>query len=470
MTVTATNGTVLYSNPMTSEETLAEYKSAALDASVCLDGAKRDRLVWAGDFYHTEKVLAASTARADFVLGTIDFVFSWQRHSEPFKGLVPISASLGTRPEYAGAFVSNYAALVDYQDLFASSIGNYFWRSGDVAGLGKYWPNIKELVAARLAYIDKQTGLVAGLDGAEVAYFLGPANGATVSALLAYTLRSLVPLADALNDTATSALYTSTAETLSQSINEKLWNETLGTYSLSIDAPSNYSLSSMAWTILSGTANNSQAESMINKLPDLRLGVGYKTSSSDADSGTTQLSPNLLGMLLEALFKAKRDLGVRTTTVAQTLLDDFWSKMVDQNEYYSGAAWEYLYPDGSPGIDLYTSLSHPWGAAPTYVMPEYVLGILATSPGYQTWRFEPPFGILGLTEANGTVVTPNGPIKASWKIDTDGESAVVEVNVPEGSTGHLILPESAKCEGHKGSKPIELGNGQTQQYRVRGWH
>lgn len=51
--VTAKNNSVIYFNPLTSNDTLAEYQVAPLDYSVCLDGAKRDRLVWAGDFYHT---------------------------------------------------------------------------------------------------------------------------------------------------------------------------------------------------------------------------------------------------------------------------------------------------------------------------------------------------------------------------------------------------------------------------------
>ena len=82
--------------------------------------------------------------------------------------------------------------------------------------------------------------------------------------------------------------------------------------------------------------------------------------------------------------------------------------MVNQNEYYSGASWEYTHPDGTPGIERFTSLAHPWGAAPTHVLPEYVLGIAATSAGYKTCTFTPLLEGLGLTEASGKVVTPHG--------------------------------------------------------------
>ncbi|KAK4550353.1 hypothetical protein LTR36_003320 [Oleoguttula mirabilis] len=446
VTVAAENSTLLYANSLLANSTLAEYNVAPLDTSVCLDGAKRDRLVWTGDFYHTNRVIAASTLRYDYVLGTIKYILSWQRQSAPYKGFVHVDPMLGARPEYEDVFLSQYAALQDYQDLFLSGVGNYFRSSGDIAGLQPYWNQIKAQVTAQLASIDPLSGLMVVTNGY---YFLGPSNGSAVTALGAHTLRKLVPLAQALGDDAAASLYEDTANNLSQAINDKLWNPSLGVYSLSLDAPSNYSLTAIAFTILSGTANSTQASAMISRLPELRLGVGYKTNSGDADSGTTQLSPNTQGFLLEALFQAHRDLGVQNLTVAKTLLDDLWSKMVTQNEYYSGASWEYLYPDGSPGIDLFTSLAHPWGAAPTYVMPEYVLGIAPTSPGYSTWEFRPLLQGLGLTEANGTVVTPYGSIEAKWEITGTGDSALVVATVPKGTNGTLVLPDGAdaQCDG-----------------------
>jgi hypothetical protein len=304
--------------------------------------------------------------------------------------------------EDTDAWLYLYEGLLDYRDLFLSAIGNYFHSSGDVTSLRTYWPQIKDVVAARLAYIDPYSGLMAG---SSAYYFLGPVNGSAVSALSVYTLRKLIPLAEALGDD-TTALYTQTADKLSEAINAQLWNPELGVYSLSLTAPNNYSLTAIAFTILSSIANSSQTASMIPMIEPLRLGIGYKPLSSDVDSETYELSPNIQGFLLEALFKAHRDLAYSNLTIAKSLLDDLWSKMVTQKEYYTGASWEYLYPDGSPGIDLFTSLSHPWGGAPTYVLPEYVLGISATEPGFKTWEFTPLWQGLDLTSVNGTVVTP----------------------------------------------------------------
>lgn len=470
--VTAKDGTVLYESDLTSPSVLAEYSVATLDASVCLDGAKRDRLIWIGDFYHTARVVASSTLRWDYVLGTIQEVFRWQNPDAPFQYLLPISAPLGSDPQYlVSQDVSS--GLLDYQFLFLSAVGNYFQSSGDLNGLQPLWSQIKPLVSSLLAYVDPSTGLIAGSsDDPEPFFFLGPANGSAVTGLAAYTLQKLVPLATALHDTQTADLYTTTATQLSHAINSQLWNPSLGIYSLSLSAPSNFSLTSIAWTILSSTANSSQAASMITTLPRLRVGVGYKTDSSMESSPSLELSPNTQGFLLEALFHAHRHLSTPSLPLARSLLDDFWSRMVTQDEYFSGASWEYMHPDGSPGIDLYTSLAHPWGAAPTYVLPEYVLGISALTPGYETWMFRPLIGGLGLGEVNGTVGTGFGDVRGGWRVVEGGEAAEVFVEGPAGTTGTLVLGDGAEgvCEGRnvEGGE-IMLRGGRATHVRVTKW-
>lgn len=109
-------------------------------------------------------------------------------------------------------------------------------------------------------------------------------------------------------------------------------------------------------------------------------------------------------------------MSIPTLDIAKNLFDNFWSLMETQNEFYTGATWEYLYPDGLPGLGLYTSLSNPWGSAPTYIFEEYVLDITATEPGYKKWKFQPLVHGLDLNFAEGLVPVPAGSISASWKI------------------------------------------------------
>jgi hypothetical protein len=208
----------VYENPFTSNETLAEYQVAPLDHSVCLDGAKRDRLVWIGNFYHTVRVISQTTNRSDYILGMIDYVFSYQVEDGPYAGFVPISPPIGARP---GISSPAYDALVDYQDLFLAGIAEYFHYTGDAESLRPYWDNIKRLAAAKMAFIDPSSGLVAGSpDVPAPFYFLGPVNGSAITGLLAFTLQGLAPIAEAILDMQTATLYDSTAASLRSSLNE----------------------------------------------------------------------------------------------------------------------------------------------------------------------------------------------------------------------------------------------------------
>ncbi|RYN99241.1 hypothetical protein AA0120_g2046 [Alternaria tenuissima] len=457
--VTARNGTIIYSNPLTSEDCLAEYQVAPLNHSVCLDGAKRDRLVWTGDFYHTVRVVSTSSARFDYLLGTIEYALSYQLDEGPYAGFTPISANLGSRPQYKEANIGNYAGLVDYQDLFLAGIGHYYRYTGDSDGLKPYWSQIKRLATARLAFIDPSSGLIGGSPEIPSPFsFLGPANGTATTGLFAYMLNEIAPLALAIGDEETSTSYSQTASKLREALNRELWNDQLGTYSLSTTDRGNFSLTGIAWAILSGTANVTQAASSIAKLEELRFAVGYKTVSSDLETDDYQLAPNPSGFLLEALFKARRDLGVDSTSAITHLLDNLWGSMVKNNDYYSGASWEYVKPDGSPGIDLFTSLAHPWGAAPTYVLPEYLLGVVPSSPGYEMVVITPMIGFLNQSEVNGRVPTPNGPIKVGWTLT--GTKVVMTVAIPSGTTATLQLPAGAAVVGedlHDGQLELSCG-------------
>jgi len=441
---------------------LAEYQVAPLEHSVCLDGAKRDRLVWTGDFYHTVRVVAASSARFDYLLGTIIYALSFQLDEGPYAGFTQISTNLGARPQYMEANIANYAGLVDYQDLFLAGIGQYSRYTGDRDGLKPHWDQIKKLATARLAFIDPSSGLIGGSPEVPSPFsFLGPANGSATTGLFAYMLEEIAPLALAMGDEESSTHYSQTASKLREALNRELWSDQLGTYSLSTTDRGNFSLTSIAWAILSGAANDTQAASSIAKLEELRFAVGYKTISSDVETDDYQLAPNPSGFLLEALFKSRRDLGVDSTPAIKHLLDNLWGSMVNENEYYSGASWEYVKPDGSPGIDLFTSLAHPWGAAPTYVLPEYLLGVAPTSPGYETVLITPMIGFLNHSEVSGTVPTPNGPIKVAWTLS--GTSVAFTIVTPTGTAVTLQLPAGATVVGRSlRNGQLELSCGTTE--------
>jgi hypothetical protein len=453
--VQANNGTILYQNPMSNLSVLEEYGVMPNKHSVCLDGAKRDRLVWSGDFSHTLRIIAASTYRDDFINGTLAYLIDRQISSGELTGYFSMSPALGQSSKYTSIYDS--AGLQDYQMLFLNSFARYYLNSGNKVFLRKYWPQVKTGVEVLLPLVDNSSGLASG------SFFLGDSNGTAASSLLVYTLNHMATIAEYVGETDTSQSWKSVATRVSKAINNKLWSDSLGTYSSSISSRNQTSIASTAWAILANVANSTQAESAIAALSSLRNGIGYKTTS-DAQS-SAELSPFISGFLLEATLqhsRASANLSSSTSSVISTLLAHFWPAMITNEEYSTGTAWEYVFSDGRPGLDLYTSHAHPWGGAPTFALTEYVLGIQSTAPGFSEWVFQPAVLTSGVSWAKGRVPTPHGSIQASWRLNDQTNEIQMKVCSPHDTNGTVKLPFaviSCKVNDKKenaGSTHVEL--------------
>ncbi|KAG9242194.1 Six-hairpin glycosidase-like protein [Calycina marina] len=453
VSVVDANSTALYNNALTTDEVYAEYSVQTNPRAVCIDGAKRDRMVWIGDFVHTARMIATSTGRFDFIQSMIDFEFEWQFLDGPAAGLVAIQAPMGAGPQYKESYYPSEYNEDDYFIFFLVTIGDYFALTGDTALLGQHWNDTKFLVDTLTKRYIGSSGL---LTNGNWFTAQGTDSATAPTALFAIALNQLVHVANALNDSATASSYITLSQELNAAINSHLWSPSLGAYSLSVPWAGDTSILATAFTIRAGIADTTKATTGILKLSDLFYQIGYKDSTRVSNGAYTQLSPNVQGFLLESLFLAHTKLDVPAavvTPIIKTLVEVFWPKMVKQNQFYTGASWEYLYPDGSPGIGIFTSLNHPWGGAPTYVLTDYVLGLRrdfnATTQAYN-WVMDPAWDIvnlLGLTSAQGKVpLLGGGYIEASWSaVTANGELSATRINATvTGAEGVEVLVKRQK--------------------------
>eukprot|EP00644_Phytophthora_capsici_P006687 jgi/Phyca11/5778/fgenesh1_pm.PHYCAscaffold_8_\ len=77
--------------------------------------------------------------------------------------------------------------------------------------------------------------------------------------------------------------------------------------------------------------------------------------------------------------------------------------MISNEKYRSGASWEYVAQSLEPGLAECTSLSHPFGGAPTYALTNYVAGIRSVEFGFRRWILNPLVTGLEITRANATL-------------------------------------------------------------------
>jgi hypothetical protein len=470
VTVTdTTNGTIIYYNPMTdSSSVIEEYGVHSNYAPICLDGPKRDRLAWLGDFYHTVRVIGASTARHDLIKGTLSYFLSWQTPA----GLLPYAIPISYSPSVAYSAFANGAGgqlfgyeiwgviLADYQILGLLSFTNYIALSNDLDYARTTWSQWQLQIRWLLSQIDGSTSLLF-LGNA----FLGPAiAGSAVNCALVQALNTSAQVATAINDTQSASQYFTAATSLAAAINKNLWNPTLGVYALSLDSPNDYSVSACGFCITSGTANASQATAFLSAMESLRLGPGYKDSTkSNGSDATINISPNTNGFLLGALLSQspvqRNSTGI--SSVAKDLLYSLWGAMLVDKRTSTGTSWEYLSVAGTPGLGLFTSLSHPWAGAPTYLLTEWIAGIRPAAGldgfGYRNWVVDPSIGIaMGLKNAAGRVTSGfGGLVEVKWQLD-GGKVLDVEIKAPPTTSGIFELGAKKQLLGGKSKYRLRI--------------
>ncbi|KAJ6030982.1 hypothetical protein N7540_001714 [Penicillium herquei] len=431
-------GNLVYQNPMTNiTAVLPEYGQHENYFPTCVDGAKRDRLAWLGDFLHTTRIIGVTTNRNDHITGTFKLLLSDQLST----GQLPMAPSLGYSPDIAPKTfaVSGIAYLLpDYHILALISFSSYMEHSNDTEFAREHWTSWKAAANWLAEYRSNTTGLI-DLSSFGTA-FLGPTSGSAVNAASVQAFKGMASVASALGDNLSAKNWAEIAKSLQATLNTELWSEEYGVYSIQESQPGNFSLSALGFAITSGSANATQIKRALSKLPSLKLGPGYRDSSLVASSDSSaNLSPNTNGFLLPALLQQKQAAPV------SFLLENLWGAMVSNDSTKSGATWEYVNQKSQPGYGQFTSLSHPWGGAATYALTNYMAGIRPVSFGYKSWVVEPAYAGFQLSGVNATVPTPHGPLSVAWTV----HKSVVTVNIdaPAGTTGKLILSKDWACQG-----------------------
>ncbi|KAH7013809.1 Six-hairpin glycosidase-like protein [Ilyonectria destructans] len=373
----------------------------------------------------------------DTLNGTSDFISKSQIEN----GQLSINPNLGYDPSITSAFApfGSYF-LDDYQPLGFLSFYHYMRHTNDMKYAQKTWNQWEKQLNWLLGKISSTDGLVHFGSA-----FLGGADArSAVSCVTVETLYAAAEIATAIGKKTVAAKFRKSANALADAINGKLWNDAIGTYSLSTSDKSAFTVAGTAFCLTSGIASKKQILSAVSSLDHLQLAFGYKDSSNDDPENTDlNISPNTNGFLLPAILAAK------DWERASDLIYGVWGGMMVNPETNTGASWEYITPQGKPGLGAYTSLGHPWGGAATYILTEWVAGLRTADGidgfGYKNWVLSPELGVhMGLKHASATVpLFPSSQISVHWEISKSGRM-VVKIHAPKNSHGVFKLGKTKK--------------------------
>lgn len=124
--VTLNSGENVYSNTMTSQDTLVEYGVQTLNGYSCSDSGKRDRYSWLGDRLISSRALMVSTGEMQFFWGPAEEAFSRQIST----GQVPINTLFSplTAEDTIIRTTNVDPLLVDYTFDFMQVVYHYWLR------------------------------------------------------------------------------------------------------------------------------------------------------------------------------------------------------------------------------------------------------------------------------------------------------------------------------------------------------
>ncbi|KZP33078.1 glycoside hydrolase family 78 protein [Athelia psychrophila] len=389
---------------------------------VLVDGAKRDRTVWAGDMGISSNTQLVSTNDLLPLKNSLLVMFSTQNPSD---GSL---ASAGPPLLATGSYTYICWTLIGAH--------NYHLFSGDLDFVQTVWANYTYAVAFLESQVDS-TGLADvspsfasdwGRDG-------GAGHNSAANALLYKTLVGSADLASKLGNTTLAAAYAANASSLKTAFNTVLWDATAGMYRDN-DATSMHPEDGNSLAVLYNLTQSAEQNRNISE--------GLTAFWTDIGPVTPELADTIIpfvgGFELQAHFIAgngsraldlmRKEWGYMlytNTSVQSTMLEGYTT---NGSLYYRGAGY---------GFDqAYTSHSHGWSTGPTFALSFYLLGLQLQSAQGATWSVAPVLS--GLNAAEGGYETGLGWFGVSWIVSNTTSTVTLQVSTPNGTNGTVALP------------------------------
>lgn len=444
--------------------------SPSLDGKVVLqDGAKRDRDPYVGDVAVSGRTTYLTHADVSFAAKNV--LADLADHQRDDGWIPPASISNYTLP------------LFDYPMWWVVSSWEYVLYTGDLDYARKYWPHLisvldefyPSVTNSSSNLLSKGLGVTEGYGD----YAFLPRTGQVTyyNALYVYALQNAAAWAHQLQNSSASTRWLYRAENVSDAINARLWDPSVGAYLDSTNLTTSFNQTrhaqdGNALAALTGIAPPSRAESALHYLATNTSrpygNAFYDGRLPDVDAANQRVYAFL------SFFELQARLSLPSTTLHTSAIEEMkrlygWMSTHDPGVTF----WEGIGANGSLYEEGYTSMAHGWGTGVVGVMSNFVLGVTPAAPGFERWVVRPR--VCGLQWARGVV----GGVEVWWGVGEDPEGFEMSVEAPEGTRGEVFVPvgegERVRCggevvegEAREGYVRVEVeGGGQVKCYARR---
>ena len=421
------------------------YRSSS--RTVVTDGAKRDRLIWAGDLAIENLLGTYSLRAAPGIIKNSLSAFSCQQMAN---GELPPLLMIATRcpqdaPSQPGAGGS---AWPEYTAWWIVGLRDYYLYTGDRRFARQMMPVVRRALGYFAGHTRNGVYTTAGLNW----HPPDPGDGedAHTNATLFRALRGAADLERWVGRGKGAArVYGRRSSSLRRAMIARLWDAQAGAFVVNRSDPRrNHTQDAQVEAVYAGVTNRSQSRRALRFITSQLLRpLGVANGQYDDDPYMSNyISPFISSTELLARLR------YRDTHGALRLIRRTWGHMLTTGP---GTLWEKVGFDGLPAnyeplqapVDFFSganlaagwvSLAHGWGGGPVPALSGYVLGIRPTAPGYRTWVVAPQPGDLRF--AQGQAPTPRGAIVSRWTRGKGRRSFKLTVDAPRGTSGAVTVP------------------------------
>lgn len=311
--------------------------------SVFEDGPKRDRRLWLGDLRLQAQVNYLTFRNNDLVKRCL-YLFAALTQNE---GRVGACLFLEPTPQV------DDTALFDYSLFFVSCLHDYYGATGDREALSELFPTALRQLELAMRELDER-GIVRDRDTWWC--FLDWGDGlnkqAGAQAILIYTLKQAVAMADWLGEAERAASLRTAVQRLSQAALDCLWDGEQGFFVSG--AQRQVSWVSQVWFALAGVFGRTENVRLLERLMARKPGIPMVT-------------PYACHHFIEALMENG------LTEQAVSAMKGYWGGMLRAG---ADTFWELYDPDdplASPyGSRAMNSFCHAWSSTPAYFIRKYL--------------------------------------------------------------------------------------------------
>ncbi|KAL3661204.1 hypothetical protein V7S43_013811 [Phytophthora oleae] len=418
----------------------ATIQDVTTGAEVYVDGAKRDRTPWPGDFgvsTHSKLV----TLNSDNLLSV--------RHA--INSLYAIQNTTNGQFAYAGTPIAPRVQLAGinsdtYHIWTLIALADYAALAADTEFLGNLWDQALfgfEFILGNVDSSDMLLNVTGIYDWGRVGQ--GGKNIAANS-LLYHALYNYAELAQHLGLDIPSYNGTSfgdLADAVKTAVNSNLWDDSVGLFRDNTTA-AGAELHPQDGNSLAVRYNLTQSSEQAATVSE-NLAARWNEYGAVSPEGLGSISPFITSVEVEAHLRATPG----NASLALEIIRRQWGYML--NTFSNSTTIEAYYETGELmypfyGLELggYISHAHAWSTGPTASLTLHVGGLSPVTDAGKTWEFVPHAAGADIGELHTGYTLATGDFSVEWTTKNEDSFFLAKIETPRNTTGSISVPAFGK--------------------------